>query len=134
AHRDAGSLERDGGREDGTLQELVRGGEGGVGVAANVAERGVAERLRLLLAHEQHGGGAVSERRRVTGGYRAVLSVEGGAELRELIEGGIAAHAVVARHRDAVDIHGSDLARQASVFGTGPGELVRPQRPAVLFL
>ena len=52
--------------------------------------------LRARLAGDEHGGGAVVERRRVAGGHGAVLD-EGGLELGELLERAVGADALVAR-------------------------------------
>ena len=68
-----GALERLGHGERRADEELIGRIDADVRPAAERGERLVAERARLLLAHEQDGRGAVGERRGVAGGERAVL-------------------------------------------------------------
>ena len=57
-----------------------------------------AELLRPLLAGQQRRGGAVVQRAGVSRGHAAALLAEGGLQLRELLERGARARAVVLRH------------------------------------
>ena len=81
-----------------------------------IGERPVAERRRLLLRHQQHGRGAVGERRGVAGGDRAVAAVEHRLSAGQRLERGVGADAVVARdrlvHRGAAE-PGRDLRGRA---------------------
>src|SRR6201999_314936 len=110
------------------LEELVAGVERREGVGADVAERRVAQRLRLLLAHQQHGRAAVGQRARIAGGERAVALVEHRLELRQGVQRAVGADAVVlggglvvARRREGR----RDLGGQPAVGGGGGGAVVR---------
>src|SRR6202035_3911837 len=89
-----GAVERRRGGVGRSLQELVAGGERGEGPGADVGKRRVAQRLRLLLAHQEDGGAAIRQRRRVAGRQAAVVAVEDRLELLESGERGVGTDAV----------------------------------------
>src|SRR5207245_6804384 len=79
---DARALERGRDGKDGRLQELPAWVYSRNGIRANVGQWLVSERARLLLAHQQHRGGAVGKRRGIGRGHGAVAAIEHGLELR----------------------------------------------------
>ena len=98
--------------------------------------------LGRLLAHDQHGGGAVGDLRGVAGGDDA-LGVEGRLELGERLDGGVGADALVgADHAvDGHDLAGllvaaagrdrQDLAVEAALVAGARGPLLRGGRELV---
>src|SRR5947207_3722961 len=85
-----------------------------------------AERIGLLAAHQQNRGGAVRDLRGVAGRDLAVL-LERRLELRELVEAGLGADALVGDVGVAVDLEGNDLALEAALLGRLVRELVRAE-------
>src|SRR5436190_1294783 len=97
------------------------------------AHRGLVDDLRarrqpqlggLVSAHQEHGGGAVGDLRRVACRDDAVL-LEDGLELAERLEIGVRPDALVGHVGVAVDLHRDHLALEAALFGRLVGELVR---------
>src|SRR3954468_7679942 len=111
------------GRRDRALEHLDR-------VAAH---RGLVDDLRagrqpqlggLVSAHQEHGGGAVGDLRRIACRDDAIL-LEDGLELAERLEVGVRPDALVGDVGVAVDLHRDHLALEAALFGRLVGELVR---------
>src|SRR5256885_935990 len=80
------AAERDGDRVRGCDEQLVRGVEGGVGVAPNRREGLEPERLRTSLAGEDDSRGAVGQRACVARGDRSVLAIEARPERGEPLQ------------------------------------------------
>src|SRR4051794_20325392 len=94
--------------------------------------RAHAELIGLLARHEQHGGGAVGDLRRVARRDAAVL-LEGRLEARERLERGVRANALVGDVGRAVDLERHRLALEAALLGRLGGEMVRaPPQPGEL--
>ena len=89
-----------------------------------------AELIGLLARHQQDGGGAVGDLRRVAGGDTPVL-LEHRLERRERLERGVGTDALVGYVGVAVDLEGDDLALELALLGRLGGELVGAQRELV---
>jgi hypothetical protein len=127
--------------EAGLVQELADGGDGAdahdVGGDARDdpglegAEGVEAERVGLLLGHQERHGGAVGERGGVPGGDGA-LGVEGGAEAGEALGGGVGADALVMLDGDGLGaglgedggVDGDDLLGEDAFFAGDGGAAV----------
>ena len=77
---------------------IDHGVDAGEGEGVEAGPRGEAELVGLLLAHDQHGGGAVGDLRRVAGGDLAV-GLERRLQLGERLDGRAGADALVAARR-----------------------------------
>ena len=102
-----------------------------VSAAGDVGQRLEAARARPFFGGEQHAGGAVGERRAVAGGERAGgRRIEGGAQRRQLLQRGVAAHVVV-----ALEVRGSghEVVEESREPRRG-GVLVAGERELVLLL
>ena len=87
-------------------------------------EHGQVALLGPLLAGQQHGRGAVAERRRVGGGHRPVLAAEDGAELGQLLRRGVRTQVLVALE---AEVGGDEVVDEAALVGGG--EVVVAARP-----
>jgi hypothetical protein len=86
--------------------------------AHDLGDRGHAELVGLLAAHQHQRGRAVGDLRRVAGGDGAV-ALERGAQPGEGVGRGLGAHALVGGHHDRValalgDLHRRDLVGEAT--------------------
>jgi hypothetical protein len=119
---------------DGREEELP-GLHGARGVGGDPGEDREPVRPRVLLAHDDHGGGAVVHGRRVAGGddgighVRGRVLPEGGLEPAQRLHGRVRARALVRIHHRgplaAGDLHGDDLFLELAGGGGGHGLLVR---------
>ncbi len=87
----------------------------GQGEGVEPSPGGETEGLGLLLAHDQHGGSAVADLRRVAGGDHAV-GFEGRLEVGQCLDGGAGADALVR----CVEFVGLDEFAGLLVAGLGP--------------
>src|SRR4051794_13174811 len=99
-------------------------------VWSTIRARSEAERVGLLAGHQQHGGSAVRDLRRVAGGDLAVL-LEGGLETGELFEARVGARALVGHVSVAIALEGTDPALEAPLLGGLRCELVGAQADLV---
>src|SRR5690606_10876950 len=97
---------------------------------AQVAQHLVAVLGGPLVGGQQAGGGAVGQRGGVAGGQGAAAgaAIEGGLQRRQLLQRGVRAQHVVARHAAEAD---HQVVEEAALVGGGELE-VRGQRPLVL--
>ena len=106
---------------------------GSTPASANVWKRARGVRpscVRLLLAHDQHGGGAVGDLRRVAGGDHAAVGLERRLQLGELLDvvsGRMpsSCETIVARRPRRSTVDRDDLAVEAALFAGARGALVR---------
>ena len=120
-------------RELGPLEHAGRGRDGpgehrhrvdtGQGEGVEAGPRPQAQCVRLLLAHDEHGGGAVGDLRGVPRRDLAVL-LEGGLELGQRLDRGVGADALVG---------GEDLVGVlALVVADGTGTISFSKRPSAV--
>ena len=114
--------------------------DAGQGEGVEAGPGAQAQRVGLLLAHDQDGRGAVGDLRRVAGRDLAVL-LEGGLELGQRLDGGVGPDALVGGE-DLVGVvalvvadgHGHDLVLEAALGGGPGGPLVALHREGVELL
>ena len=97
--RQARALQRHGCCEYGPHQQVAFRRLGGEGIAADIGQRLVAERLGTRLAHQDHGRRAVGERAGIGRGHAAELLVEHRLELVVAFALAVLAHEVVVGDR-----------------------------------
>ena len=122
-----GALERARHRVDRAHEQLPPRIHRRDGVAPDERERPVAERLGLVLGHQQDGRGAVGQGRRVARRHRAVPAVEDRPELRQGLERGVGTNevvGVVTSSMPAPPNHGaiSAVRRPSSVAAAAPAD------------